>query len=182
MANDQYEPSTRSSIRIQDLSKTLLVKTTISPSQIDSSGLKEYHFDIPEDYFSYVKSNSKLSSTYKGECDSVVPNIFATQEYISNIIMSAYNDNSIMRRPYAVIYKTDSPKIHVYTDSYTNIDSIDLFYFKYANAFNVLTNTPCELPYECFEDLVEGAVALYITTLSGRTTQNTPKKEKEEDK
>jgi len=36
-------------------------------------------------------------------------------------------------------------------------------YYKEPSKFNIIQNIPCELPYECFEDLVSGAVELYFS-------------------
>ena len=40
-------------------------------------------------------------------------------------------------------------------------------YYAEPKHFDVLTSTPCELPMDCFDDLVTGAIELYIQYVSG---------------
>ena len=40
-------------------------------------------------------------------------------------------------------------------------------YYAEPKHFDVMTNTACELPMEAFEDLVSGAVDLYVQYVAG---------------
>jgi len=68
---------------------------------------------------------------------------------------------------------SESPYIKVIHDSYTNIIALDLVYYRQPYAFNVLgyddtdessaaVHSYCELPFYCFDELVEGAVRMYM--------------------
>jgi hypothetical protein len=40
-------------------------------------------------------------------------------------------------------------------------------YYAEPQHFDVMTNTPCELPMDVFDDIVTGAVDLYVQYVSG---------------
>lgn len=52
-------------------------------------------------------------------------------------------------------------------DRYTTVTDLVLTYYRLPQHFSILTNTPCQLPMDAFDDIVTGAVDLYITHLSG---------------
>lgn len=74
-------------------------------------------------------------------------------------IESYYNDGRILRNPIVLLEGNILKVVH---DKYTTIHAVDLTYLRLPSQFSILTNTPCELPYECFEQLVSGALDLYI--------------------
>ena len=68
---------------------------------------------------------------------------------------------------------SDSPYLKLIHDSYTNVVGLDLIYYCYPYAFNVLNyddddiaegavHSYCELPFSCFDEIVDGAVKMYI--------------------
>ena len=44
---------------------------------------------------------------------------------------------------------------------------IKLSYYKQPSRFSLMTNTKCELPLDAFEELVSGAVDLYVQYVAG---------------
>jgi hypothetical protein len=63
-------------------------------------------------------------------------------------------------------------------DRYTTITGVQLTYYKNPQYFTILENpSKCELPIDLFEDLVSGAVALYMQYVVGQNKQD-----KKEDK
>lgn len=52
-------------------------------------------------------------------------------------------------------------------DRYTDPVKIVLEYYRRPNYMNILTSTVCELPMEMFEQLVSGAVDLYVQYVAG---------------
>lgn len=182
-SEDEFQVGTRISFRIQDVLKTLIKKETLSliilPTEHNTN---IFYTELPNDYCGYVRSYSIVSSTYKGNCEPTsVENILIGHQQANNILESPYNKNRIMRKTYAVfnleigINNNQVPTLNILSDSFTNVDKLTLYYYKIPNDFNILTNTPCELPIECFEDLVEGAYNLYIAKRIGSQPKNEQK-------
>lgn len=133
-------------------------------------------FDLPEDYFLYVRSTSLVSDCYKEEnSNSSLQNKLIKENQVPQIIDSPYNKGAILRNPLVVLEGVGSKSnMKVFKDSYTTINNVDLTYCRHPFPFNVLNyndadenegaiHSTCELPYECFDDLVNGAIQLYAT-------------------
>ena len=86
------------------------------------------------------------------------------------------NNNAIIRYPMVVLESTEKgiPYIKVIHDSYTDIDELDLTYYCQPYRFNIINyndkdmsegavHSYCQLPYSIFDDIVEGAINLYIS-------------------
>lgn len=144
---------------------------------------KEYRFDVPHDFNSYVSSMAVIN---KG---SYLHNKFVTNIQYENSKPSKYNFGRILRYPLITIYgdETDVDMFFLMTDAHTeNINYVQLTYFRNPERFNPI-DVPCELPLSCFDDIVSGAVELYIKAYRiGQTNQQQKKqeqaKEKEDDK
>ena len=52
-------------------------------------------------------------------------------------------------------------------DQYTEPLGIKITYYKQPQRFSLMTSTPCELPLDAFEELVSGAVDLYVQYVAG---------------
>jgi hypothetical protein len=76
-----------------------------------------------------------------------------------------FDEGIILRRPIAVI---DENKLHLICDKYTTIFHVVLYYYRLPKNMSLFTETPCEMPYVCFEQLVETAVQLYLTYAKGQ--------------
>ena len=70
-----------------------------------------------------------------------------------------------MRQPIA--YLDDNKKITVMCDRYTKPTSFTMSYYKIPGYMNLFENKPCELSMEVFDDLVTGAVDLYVQYVAG---------------
>ena len=100
------------------------------------------------------------------------------RQYDAASVMNSYvNIGNIIRYP-LVIQETTSKDngtyIKVLHDQYTNIVGLDILYYKYPYRFNVqnfndddidegATHSTCSLPFSVFDELVEGAVQMYIS-------------------
>jgi len=74
----------------------------------------------------------------------------------------------IIREPVAYFSKKDDNKIlKVIYDKYTVPKSISINYYRIPNYMNLFTKTACELSMDAFEDLVSGAVDLYVQYVAG---------------
>ena len=125
-------------------------------------------FNLPTDYYKYIRSYSKCLNTYKfkskegsGEYVFVENKIFSEYQDYSKI-NNTYNEGFIFRNP-LVIFEREQNPITVLHDNYTTISSILLVYYKKIQSFTILTNGyNCELSSSCFWDIVKGAIDLYI--------------------
>lgn len=167
LAEDQIDRNSRGQKRLNETFRTLLVSATLDNLTKDNPEDPKYdEWELPQDFYLYIRSNSKLVHDYKGR-RGIVPNIMYKDHDISSIIESVYDKDKIIRNPIVML---DNNKLKVVHDSHTEIDSVQLFYYRLPKSFNVLTNPSkpdvqdtCELPFTCFDDLVTGAVDLYIT-------------------
>jgi len=73
-----------------------------------------------------------------------------------------------LRYPAATLGNIDDKKVlTVIYDQYTTPVGIKLSYYKQPAHFNLMTSTKCELPLDAFEELVSGAVDLYVQYVAG---------------
>ncbi len=196
--SDDLQRGTRKDTRVADTIKTLTRHTTISPSSNEEGyGIL---FKLPEDYAMYLRSESVISKNYKSnltlEKNITTPNIVVKQEDVSNFVDAYYNQHAIIKNPIVTLESTsyDSAYIKVVADTYTKIEKIILVYCCQPHAFNVMkyndddqaagaVHSYCELPYSCFEEIVSGAIDLYLQQYKARTNQQrqqTPKQQEAE--
>lgn len=188
LADQQGERGTRQSKKLNDTVKSLVKHKWIEPADknVDMDGYSVI-FNIPEDYYMYIRSTSIIDKNYKSGDILKKPvrssNITIKQDDASELILAFYDSKGIMRRPAVVFESTlkGSDYIKVIHDCYTDIIALDLTYYCQPYAFNVLkyndkdvsvgaVHSTCELPFSCFEELVSGAVEMYITQYKFRLT------------
>ena len=181
IAESQIQSGSKQSRRINDAIKSLMRHKVVKP-QLNNPDSDEYSttFDFPEDYYLYLRSNSIIDKNYKSDKTLkkpvITPNIGIKQDDVSNVISSFYNQKGVLVNPLIVLESTDvnNQYLKVIHDSYTNITGLDLVYYCQPYAFNVLkyndddlsqgaVHSYCELPYSCFENIVSGAVDMYIS-------------------
>lgn len=155
--------------------------------QYDNTGISDSGrsktYVVPVDYQMYVRSVSNVTSTFswRGSDDSVdvLPNVFTSQAEVWKLMETPHNKLRILRYPAAILSpysitegeSNNKPTLTVIHDRYTNIKSIKLLYYKEPLYFDIMTSTPCELPMDCFDDLVTGAVELYVGYVRGGIRQ-----------
>lgn len=133
---------------------------------------------LPADYYHYLRSYSNISSSYIKASDvSTVSNILMKQSDANAIIAQCYDKKRILRNPIVTI---EGDKLNIIKDDYTSISSVNITYVKLPAEFSILTGVDCELPDSCHEDLVAGAVNLYIKHLAA-TQPKKQSKQNEED-
>ncbi len=179
---DSVESGTRAAVILEDVIRTLNAHTILTSTDEESSS----HFDeayksykLPDDYYRYIRSVSKVTGTYKNpDIIAYVSNVLIKESDANKVINQAYDKHRILRNPAVILESGDTSAgtIKIIHDEYTQIDEVDLTYIKLPGDFSILTNTPCELPYTCFEALVSGTVDLYIRHL----TSTQPKQQKQE--
>lgn len=165
LADGQAQSQTRPSIKIQDALKPLLKQSLKKPLDTDQGTFDYEHtdFELPGDYYMYVRSVSHITSSYQSATeDSYAQNIMLKQEDAQKVIEAFYDKNRILRNPVCTL--VNDTTLEVIHDAYTTIDSINITYIKQPNKFGWINGEwiSCELPLECFDDLVSGAVELYF--------------------
>ena len=128
-------------------------------------------FTLPEDFYMYIRSVSNVSSTYSYRNQSpdnktdILPNQLVSQTDVWKLVETPHNSLRILRYP-AVTLGADNT-ISVIYDRYTTLEGIKVLYYKQPSHFDLMTSTPCELPMDSFDDLVTGAVDLYVQYAAG---------------
>ena len=198
LADVQHGTSGEYAIYVSDILKSLIKRANIQVmANTDSTDDITWKANLPIDYFFYVRSNSAESKNYKNQSTTNlihVPNRIIKQKEVPNIISSYYNTGAIMVNPCVVLddYDQNGPYIEIITDKYTEVNELDLVYIRCPYKFNILNydNTKtetgsvhnnCELPYICFNEIVEGAVELYITENKFRLQMNSNQNNQQQD-
>lgn len=199
VAEGQTQSGTRQDNKIHDILSKLVRHEDIKPSnQIDGCQLE---FTLPADYSMYITSHSVVDRTYKSNETLTSPlcldNVTIKQDLVARFLDVAYNQHGILQKPLVVLDQANqSSTIRLIHDTYTHILNINLTYYCYPYAFNVMkfndddksvgaVHSYCELPYSCFEDIVSGAVDMYITQYKfrlqlGNKQQQQPQQEQED--
>lgn len=190
---DQIQADSKLSAHIDRVLQGLLKTESITdPGQIDSNlsiedpnGIsiidtaRSITYILPSDFYLYVRSVSRVNKTFSfksGEDDNatrIVPNRLTSQNDIWKVIETPHDSLRILRYPVAVLNKYEQydsekrPTLTVIYDQYTEPNGISITYYKQPNHFDLFTNTPCELPTDAFDDLVSGAVDLYVQYVAG---------------
>lgn len=197
LLESQTERDSRGAKRINDSIKTLVRHRTIpfDSKNIDTDE-KTAVFEVPSDYFLYVRSNSVINKNYKQDSkllfDVHTPNKMIKHDDVDRVIGTYYNHGGILRNPLVILESTasDSPYIKVIHDIYTNIVALDLVYYCQPYAFNVLkyndddmstgaVHSYCELPFSCFDELIQGAIDLYIQNYKFKLAANNNRQRRE---
>lgn len=139
-------------------------------------------YPLDTKFYLYVRSVSKVSSTFsfKSAQDGnntsirILPNELVSQHDVWKLIETPHNSLRILRHPAAVLstYASDGnngkqPTITVLYDQYTTPLGIKILYYAEPVYFDVMTSTACELPMDAFDDIVSGAVDLYVDYVAG---------------
>ena len=135
----------------------------------------EYQVDMPDDMGLYLNSKTAVNSSYRQKNDS------DTNGYLQNKLVSAsdyykyaetpQDSMRIIRQPLASFAQPigdgKKKRMRVLYDRYTTPRSFVVNYYKIPAHMNLMTSTPCELPIDAFDDLVTGAVDLYVQYVAG---------------
>lgn len=181
---DNSESGSRTAIILEDILRTLNAHTILTEEVTSGHYDDNYKvFALPSDYYKYIRSVSNVTGTYKTPGQSAkLSNVLLKQPDANKVINQAYDKHRILRNPVVILEngQTAAGTLKVIHDEYTTINGVDLTYIKLPGDFSVLTNTPCQLPYTCFEDLVAGATNLYLSHLTATQPKQQSKKEAEQ--
>lgn len=125
----------------------------------------------------YIDSTSNISVSYSDNStvEGVVGNDYVNSNQLKQIQNDTFNKHRILRRP--IIYMTTvntngNTYFQIISDEYTTVNSVAMRYLKTPAEFTILGNgVACGLPYECFNELVSGAIQLFINYKRGGISQ-----------
>ena len=188
---DSIPAGSKASAHIESILQNMLtsVELPVSEAQDNTQGVTDPNgitivdtarsvtFELPSDFYLYLRSVSKVSSTFSFKSTSsttssairVIPNMLSSQNDVWKLIETPHDSLRILRYPAAVLntYKNNKPTLSVIYDRYTTVEGIKVLYYKQPQHFDLMTSTPCELPMDAFDDLVSGAVDLYVQYAAG---------------
>lgn len=181
ISKSKVKDDKRLSSKLNDYLSTLYTKQALQ-TNIDRDGYTVV-YTIPSEYLSYIDSTSTISSTLYIKPTNVykVHNEYIDNiQDINNVINEVYNVGFIMRKPIITVSQYNNERtLTLFHDTYTSIINTDLFYIRTPQQITLDDNSACELPYECFDDLVQGTVDLYVSTKYKLSQSETKKKNKD---
>lgn len=189
MQNDQVQNDTVGASKYNQIMKTFTkhYRTDSIPYdsvQDDSLEPNCRVMELPEDILHYLRSFSYIDCWYKQPDEdtqkhSCVPNVLIKSSDVNKFMESPYNKGAIIRKPFVTLEeyidnRQNKLYLKVFTDTYTSVDAVDITYCRIPYQFNILgfddsdlsvgaVHSSCELPFDCFDELVDGAIQLYIT-------------------
>lgn len=174
---DQIEDGTRANSKNMDAIKGLSVRTMLTPVASDTLDINTVKVELPDDYFLYIRSNSRLSHTYKQDDgkDTITPNKIINEDNLKQVQTTFYN-HPIIRNPFVVLNsdtdKERSSYLNIIHDDYTTITKVELIYYRKPKQFGTThiegdnMSDSCELPDNVHMEIVEGAVQLFLANKS----------------
>lgn len=200
LQEDAVADNTRAQKKNQDSLKGLIVRTVLTEKLADENNTDKSStkFQLPDDYFLYIRSNSYITSCYKGSVQDIshegeetadylyiTPNKTISEDDVEKVISTYYN-KAILRNPYIVLNagqaddNTEKVYINVIHDTYTTVSKIDVVYYRKPKRFDVIgvdgvnVLDHCELPENVHMEIVEGAVEMFITEAKYRLNMRQP--------
>lgn len=189
---DNIPAGSKASAHVESILQSMLtsVELPVSGAQNNMAGVvtdpngitivdtaRSVTYTLPSDFYLYLRSVSKVSTTFSFKSTAsatssairVIPNMLSSQNDVWKLIETPHDSLRILRYPAAVLntYNSGNPTLSVIYDRYTTPEGIKVLYYKQPQHFDLMTSTPCELPMDAFDDLVSGAVDLYVQYAAG---------------
>lgn len=175
---DNIQSGTKLSSHVESVLQTLLKTSELTVA--GNSNLIDTPLSIvcelPTEFDMYVRSTSIVSNTYNFKASNntnkglkIIPNQFVSQNDAWKLFETPNNTLRILRQPAAILSKNKAGEctLTVIHDRYTNIQKVGLTYYAKPAYFDIMTSTACELPIDVFDDIVSGAIDLYIQYVAG---------------
>lgn len=175
---DNIQSGTKLSSHVESVLQTLLKTSELIPAgnsnPIDTP--LSIVCELPPEFDMYVRSTSIVSNTYNFKASNntnkglkIIPNQFVSQNDAWKLFETPNNTLRILRQPAAILSKNKAGEctLTVIHDRYTNIQKVGLTYYAKPTYFDIMTSTECELPIDVFDDIVSGAIDLYIQYVAG---------------
>lgn len=164
-ALDNIPTPSKPSAYVESILRTLLRENKQSVSSVDN----KYSVILPEDFGLYLSSKTIVDDSYsykkQSKSDGAIPNVLVTKTAADQLLNNRPQDNMrIMRNPMAYMQEGSMYVMH---DRYTTPKACHLSYYKIPKYMDLFKRSECELPMDVFEDLVSGAVDLYVQYVAG---------------
>lgn len=175
---DNIQSGTKLSSHVESVLQTLLKTSelTVAGNSNPIDTPLSIVCELPPDFDMYVRSTSIVSDTYNFKVSNntnqglkIIPNQFVSQNDAYKLFETPNNTLRILRQPAAILSKNKAGEctLTVIHDRYTNIQKVGLTYYAKPAYFDIMTSTACELPIDVFDDIVSGAIDLYIQYVAG---------------
>lgn len=175
----------RLSSKLNDYLSTLYTKQVLQPEKTPIKDSYKNIYITPSEYLSYIDSTSIINNTLYTKSTNVyeVHNEYIDNiQDINNVINEVYNAGFIMRKPVIAVSQYNNERtLTLFHDTYTSILNTYLFYIRTPKPITLAETSACELPYECFDDLVQGTVDLYVSTKYKLSQPKTKKKNEDKE-
>lgn len=175
---DNIQSGTKLSSHVESVLQTLLKTSelTVAGNSNPIDTPLSIVCELPPEFDMYVRSTSIVSTTYVFKAPNntiqdlkIIPNQFVSQNDAQKLFETPNNTLRILRQPAAILSKNNVGKctLTIIHDRYTNIQKVGLTYYAKPAYFDIMTSTACELPIDVFDDIVSGAIDLYIQYVAG---------------
>ena len=157
-------PTSNNETYIETLLNSMMETVTLTPSNTRPI----CRCELPTNFGLYIKSYTNVESSYRMKQQDgagMIPNELISVKDVNKVISRPQDSMRILRSP--IVWLADENGLGALYDRYTEPQSIVLEYYKVPNYMDLMTSTPCELPMEMFEQLVSGAVDLYVQYVAG---------------
>lgn len=157
-------PVSNNETYLETLLNSMMKTATLTPS----STRPICRCELPSNFGLYIKSYSNVESSYRFKTEhsgGTVPNELISVKDVNKVISRPQDSMRILRSP--IVWLADENCLGVLYDAYTEPQSITLEYYRVPQYMDLMTSTPCELPMEMFEQMVSGAVDLYVQYVAG---------------
>ena len=185
-ALDQIPTPSKPSAYIESIIQGLLKYQKNTVKSEDNT----FTINTPSDFGLYLTSSVIVDDSYRmkqADGRGEIPVTLVSKTKAQEFITRPQDNMRIMRQPVAFFDgDNDNKHIKVYCDRYTDPKQFKLSYYKIPQYMNLFTETPCELGMNVFDDLVTGAVDLYVQYVAGaesrkRQMQEQQKRNNKED-
>lgn len=140
-----------------------------------------YETSEPEDASDVIELQTISQKVYEDVSNDILTNAYSNSDFtILPDLTKTYTDGG---RIFVTFAKTtipyiggqaeyiddteEYPTLTVLYDQYTTPKGVKVTYYKQPVKFSLMTSVPCELPIDSFEELVSGAVDLYVQYAAG---------------
>lgn len=175
---DNIQSGTKLSSHVESVLQTLLKTSelTVAGNSNPIDTPLSIVCELPPEFDMYVRSTSIVSNTYNFKASNntnkglkIIPNQFVSQNDAWKLFETPNNTLRILRQPAAILSKNNVGEctLTIIHDRYTNIQKVGLTYYAKPTYFDIMTSTKCELPIDVFDDIVSGAIDLYIQYVAG---------------
>lgn len=138
-------------------------------NEYSNENIKILKTQFPEGFES-APDDYTVTCEYDGTTTQVVVDTDSNQDYY---ILTNQNSEDINKGSVITIAANRDavsgtvPTLNVIYDRYTTPVGVKVMYYAQPRHFDIMTSTPCELPMDAFDDLVTGAVDLYVQYVAG---------------